>query len=159
LLRDAGLPLLLCRVAHPHVGGSGRPGGGRFAPGALLLPLFGPGIVCAGSARHPAHSGEKEIMMARLARPLLWLACILLGAISVGFLLLPKLMGSYVALDLTPAPASTDVRAVYGGFQLAMSIFFGICAYRDELRLGLLAATLGTAGFAVGRSLGIVLDG
>jgi hypothetical protein len=98
--------------------------------------------------------------MQRLARTLLSLGALLLGGFGLAFLFWPRWLGAEVALDLTAPAAATDVRAVYGGFELGIALFLGYCATRRETtRLGLLAAVLGTLGFAVGRAIGMVTEG
>jgi hypothetical protein len=89
-----------------------------------------------------------------------------LAAGAVGFagfgaalLTVPSLLG---VVDLAPpsATAASDLRAVYGGIELGVGVFLGVCAGRPAWRTpGLAAMTLALGGAAVGRLLGLTLDG
>ncbi|KXW57409.1 hypothetical protein FEMY_20790 [Ferrovum myxofaciens] len=61
------------------------------------------------------------------------------------------------------APASpgglTDMRATYGGLSLGIGLFLGHCARTGAFRSGLLASLLMLSSAALGRLLGIYLDG
>ncbi len=91
---------------------------------------------------------------------LLYLASAMLGVMGILFLFWPRWIGGEVALGLTAPAAATDVRAVYGGFELGVAIFLAYCATHQGLqRIGLLAAFLGAFGFAVGRGIGMWVEG
>lgn len=75
------------------------------------------------------------------------------------WLLSPEAMASGLGIRLTNADAVTDAQAVYGGLELGVGAFLGICALRQRLQhAGLLAATLALSGLALSRGLGIVLS-
>jgi Domain of unknown function (DUF4345) len=94
------------------------------------------------------------------ARIGLVLAALVFAGIGLGFLLVPVRWAAIVDIALPTAMARTDLRATYGGFDLAIGIFLGICALRVEwLRPGLLCLGLAAAGFAGGRLLGILIEG
>jgi hypothetical protein len=58
-------------------------------------------------------------------------------------------------ISLPTAMARTDLRATYGGLDLAVGIFLWICARRDQwIRPGLVALALTAAGFGGGRPAG-----
>lgn len=77
---------------------------------------------------------------------------------GVKWLLSPEAMASGLGIRLTNADAITDAQAVYGGLELGVGTFLGICGLRPRLQwAGLLAATLALSGLALSRGLGIVL--
>lgn len=95
-----------------------------------------------------------------LARAALLLAAIVFAGLGIGFLVAPVPWASVVEVSLPTATARTDLRATYGGFDLAVGVFLGLCALRPEwIRPGLVALGLAAAGFAGGRLLGILLEG
>jgi hypothetical protein len=96
----------------------------------------------------------------RLARAVLILAAVVFALIGLGFLIAPVAWASVVEIALPTATARTDLRATYGGFDLGVGLFFGLCARRLEwIRPGLAALGLAAAGFGGGRLLGIVAEG
>lgn len=97
--------------------------------------------------------------MAKLQRPLVLLAAVLFTGFGVWFLVAPQgLEGIGIFAD--GGSARTDIRATYGGFELGMAAFLFLCAGRvDWLRVGLVAATLTVGGFALGRGVGILIEG
>jgi len=95
-----------------------------------------------------------------LAKSALLLGAVGFAAIGVGFLIVPVQWASLVDISLPTAMARTDLRATYGGFDLAVGVFLGLCARRTEwIRPGLVALGLAAAGFGGGRLLGIVVEG
>jgi hypothetical protein len=95
-----------------------------------------------------------------LARAILILAAIVFVLVGVGFLIAPVSWAAVVEIALPTATARTDLRATYGGFDLAVGLFFGLCALRIEwIRPGLAALGLAAAGFGGGRLVGIVVEG
>lgn len=94
-----------------------------------------------------------------LARAALLLAAVVFAGLGIGFLIAPVQWASVVEVSLPTATARTDLRATYGGFDLAVGVFLGLCALRtDWIRPGLVALGLAAAGFAGGRLLGILLE-
>jgi len=86
-------------------------------------------------------------------------AAVFLG-IGIMFLAAPVHWGSVVEISLPTAMARTDFMATYGGFDFAIGVFLGICAWRSEwVRPGLLAMGLAAAGFGGGRTLGMLVEG
>jgi hypothetical protein len=95
-----------------------------------------------------------------LARVLLGISSLIWLAIGVAFLFWPVKMAGYVDIALPTPTALIDLRATYGGFDLAVGIFFAVCALSaDWVRPGLAAMALTYAGFAGGRIVGLALDG
>ena len=95
-----------------------------------------------------------------VGRVLLYVGASVLSVIGVLFIFWPHAMGALVALGMSSPAAATDVRATYGGFELGVALFLGYCASAPGLvRAGLVAAFLGMLGFAVGRGVGMWVDG
>ena len=84
---------------------------------------------------------------------LLLRACALAFAgIGGAFLVAPNAMGGFVELSLVGATADNDVRAVYGGLQIALGGLLWAASCRDEwLRPGLYAQLILFSGLAAGR--------
>jgi hypothetical protein len=96
----------------------------------------------------------------RLAKAALLLGAIVFAGFGLGILILPVQWAALVEIQLPTAMARTDFRATYGGFGLAVGVFWGICALRVEwVCPGLAALALAAAGFGGGRLLGIVAEG
>jgi hypothetical protein len=94
------------------------------------------------------------------AKVVLLIAALVFAGIGLGFLIVPVQWASVVDISLPSPMARTDVRATYGGFDLAMGVFLALCALRTEwIRPGLLALGLAAAGFGGGRLLGILVEG
>lgn len=97
----------------------------------------------------------------RLTLPSLSLA--LASAALLGFgvplLVVPDLVR---LIELGPATATgrSDVRAVYGGLEVGLGIFCGLCARRPPwFRAGLTMLALALAGVLAGRLVSLVADG
>jgi hypothetical protein len=94
-----------------------------------------------------------------LAKIVLRVGALVFAAIGIGFLVNPIEWAAVVDIPLPTATARTDLRATYGGFDLAIGVFLGWCALRtDWIRPGLAAMGL-AAGFGGGRLLGILIEG
>ncbi|MGH9201069.1 MAG: DUF4345 domain-containing protein [Vicinamibacterales bacterium] len=79
---------------------------------------------------------------------------------GAAFLAYPGDMASVVSIALVNASARTDVRAVYGGMELGIGVFFLTCAMRrDFVRVGLFAAACVLVAMATSRFVGLLLDG
>jgi len=95
-----------------------------------------------------------------LARGALLLGAVVFAGMGLGFLIVPVQWAALVEISLPTATARTDLRATYGGFDLAVGVFLWLCALRTEwIRPGLVALGLAAAGFGGGRLLGIVVEG
>jgi len=77
-----------------------------------------------------------------------------------GFLLFPTSFCATLDIQLNSPTAITDIRAIYGGFEIGVGIFICFCT-RNPLfhRPGLLAVACTVGGFGAGRLFGIVVDG
>ena len=95
-----------------------------------------------------------------LAKGGLLFAAVVFVGVGVGFLVVPVQWASVVEIPLPTAMARTDLRATYGGFDLGVGLFLGLCALRSEwTRPGLVALGLAASGYGGGRLLGIVVEG
>ncbi len=89
-----------------------------------------------------------------LVMGLLWIAFGVLGLIA------PVMILGAVGLDIGTADALADARAMYGGSQIGLGVFFVYCSRAEGLeRAGLIALALVAAGFGLARSFGIAVDG
>jgi uncharacterized membrane protein len=96
----------------------------------------------------------------KFARVLLLLSAVVFVIVGIGFLIVPGEWAGITEISLPTAMARTDLRATYGGLDLAVGIFLWICARRDQwIRPGLVALALTAAGFGGGRLVGIVAEG
>lgn len=78
--------------------------------------------------------------------------------IAIQAILDPQAIFDNVQVQLGNITARNSVRALYGGVNLALGLFWLWAAFKEQ-RTGLLLALLYTGGFAVGRILSILLDG
>ena len=89
------------------------------------------------------------------------LALAALGFIAFGlqWLARPVVMAQPLGITLGNGDATSDARAVYGGMELGLGVFFVYCLLSARRRtLGLAGATLVMLGLGLSRLLGIVLD-
>lgn len=99
-------------------------------------------------------------MTTSLAKAALLFGAVIFAVIGLGFLFLPVKWAAVVEIPLPTPTARTDLRATYGGFDLAFGLFLALCARRpDWIRPGLVALGLAAAGFGGGRLLGILAEG
>lgn len=92
------------------------------------------------------------------------LVLVIIGMSFVGFglafLSYPGDMAALVSIALVDAGARTDIRAIYGGMELGIGVFFLACAMRrDFVRVGLFASACVLIGMATARFVGLLLDG
>ncbi len=95
-----------------------------------------------------------------LARVVLVLSAIPFAGVGGAFLLFPVYMGAFVDLSVAGATANADVRAVYGGLQLACA-FLLLGSARDArwYRAGLFAQLSLYGGLAGARFLSYAVAG
>lgn len=78
---------------------------------------------------------------------------------GIGCLIAPKKMLAKVDVKPTSGTGRTELRAMYGGFELGLAAFFAYSAVNEDMAsAGLLAQTLGLSGLALGRLTGIAID-
>ena len=107
---------------------------------------------------HPA-GGPSDARAVWVARWFLRIAALAFAGIGAAFLTVPETMGQFVGLSLAGTSADNDVRAVYGGLQLACGALLVWASTQPRwLRAGLAAQLLLFSGLALGRfvSLGLV---
>ncbi len=94
------------------------------------------------------------------ARVVLTVSALPFLGIGAGFLAAPTSMAANVDLAVGSATAASDVRAVYGGLQLAIGAFLVAGAFsRAYLRTGLLLQIIAFGGLALGRLVSLPIDG
>lgn len=85
----------------------------------------------------------------KLSKALLSVGAVIFAAIGVLYAVRPDLIVPLSENPNATSDARTEIRAVYGGIELGIGIFFAMCARRDDMRIaGLWALTLmsGLAG-------------
>lgn len=94
-----------------------------------------------------------------LARASILLAACCFAGFGVWFLSDPTGTGALVEIPVGTPTARVDFRATYGGFNLGVAVFLLLCALQKEwVRPGLWAQICSFAGYATGRTLGILMD-
>ena len=95
-----------------------------------------------------------------LSRLVLLISGLLFALLGAGFLVWPARWAEFVDIFLPTSTARTDLRATYGGFDLAFGMFLLVTgARRDWIRPGLVACGLAFSGLAGGRLLGFWVEG
>ena len=91
---------------------------------------------------------------------LLWINAILFMLFGIGFVLAPSPLAQWIT-NSAPGTSSgmIDLRATYGGLALGIGVFWAICASNGSERNGLLSTILVLSVVALGRIIGILLDG
>ncbi|HLL52181.1 MAG TPA: DUF4345 family protein [Myxococcaceae bacterium] len=97
--------------------------------------------------------------MAAFTRVILFLNVLLFLGFGLAFTAWPARMAQTPGIPLPSPSALSDVRAIYGGMELGFAAYLAVCVYRRETVKGLLAATLVLGGTAVGRGIGLAVDG
>lgn len=96
----------------------------------------------------------------RRARLLLVLSGITFIGFGVASLIWPGTLLVSVGIAPDTAAGRTEIRAMYGGLELAIGLFFLLSARRDDrVEPALLASTLFFFGLGAGRLCGMVLEG
>jgi hypothetical protein len=95
-----------------------------------------------------------------LPQAVLWISALGFGYFGAVFLLDPTGYASKVDLVARTPIARAEVRAMYGGLELALAVFLATCAQRPEWwRLGLLLSALAFLGLGTGRAIGLAIEG
>jgi len=96
----------------------------------------------------------------RFRRSLLWLNVCIFLVFGLGYLVAPNYLGSFVDMQLSAPNALIDMRALYGGMLVGISIWYLYCAM-DEARIhqGLLSAMFIASGLLSGRLIGVLVSG
>lgn len=96
----------------------------------------------------------------RVARGVLVAMGIVFLAVGLAYLLSPVTMMSYVDVQVESATARNDIRAVYGGVNVGLGVFFLFSAARANwLAPALFASLLVFVALVAGRIASLVLDG
>lgn len=85
-----------------------------------------------------------------------------LGFLSFGawFLIDPISPLAAIGITVSGDPAATEFRAFYGGLELGLAAFLITAAFRPSWRMpGLWLALLSNGGIALGRLIGVAVDG
>lgn len=95
----------------------------------------------------------------RLSR--LWVGACGFGYAALGalFLTAPQRLADFVPLAATGPGGLTEIRALYGGLELAIGGLLITGARGPHVRVALAANTFLAAGLALGRVAGLLLDG
>ncbi len=96
----------------------------------------------------------------RVARGVLVLCGLAFLAIGIAFLMTPESMAAHIGITLEAVSAKSDIRAVYGGLDTGLGVFFLACAGRRSwVGPGLFAAMLCFVGLVAGRITSLTMDG
>jgi len=96
----------------------------------------------------------------QFARIVLALNGLILAGYGLLCLFVPTTLTSAAGLGMESTVASTEVRAMYGGLELAIGVLFLLASVRESLlEPGLIAGVTVFTGLGVARALGIMLDG
>lgn len=87
----------------------------------------------------------------------LWFNVLVFGITGLAALAAPAALLSAADVVLAPESGLAEIRAFYGGAELGLAAFFGLCAARGWLRPGLWAVACVAGGTFAGRMLGIAL--
>ena len=98
--------------------------------------------------------------MSALPKLLLWVSALTFTGFGLAFFVEPQKMAALVSLEASTDTARSEIRAMYGGLEIAFAIFLAWCAVSDERRrVGLVASGAVFAGIGAGRLGGILLAG
>ncbi|MCH2186489.1 DUF4345 family protein [Myxococcota bacterium] len=86
------------------------------------------------------------------------------GVVFLGYgvvcLFTPSMPADYAGIALSTSSGETEIRAMYGGLQAALGAFLIFCALSSGRQAeGLRTMTVLIGGLALGRALGLLLDG
>ena len=99
--------------------------------------------------------------MIKMAKFLIYATAVFFLLYGLGFIFFPSEM-AIVITDTSPASASAmiDFRATYGGAQLAIGLLLLLVVkVRNDIDLALTMVALLLLSMAIGRAIGIVIDG
>jgi hypothetical protein len=84
------------------------------------------------------------------------------GSIGVFAFVWPESLAALIGMALQQPAAITDVRATYGGFEIALALFFILTSRSQKtevVRAAILLGALAFSGFAASRFYGLAADG
>ena len=90
----------------------------------------------------------------------LWICAVVFLAIGVVFTVMPQELFGPLGLEVPRGAPVTELRAVYGGLELAIGVFLVLCVRRggDALELGLALSFLLFSALAAFRGIGMEID-
>ncbi|MBW2223167.1 MAG: DUF4345 family protein [Deltaproteobacteria bacterium] len=91
----------------------------------------------------------------------LWISALLFLVTGALFTVMPQDMFAPIGLTVPDGSPLTELRAVYGGLEVAIGVFLALCARRGgvALELGLVLSFLLLGGLAAFRGIGMGVDG
>jgi hypothetical protein len=91
----------------------------------------------------------------------LWICALVFLGIGLVFTVMPQEMFAPLGLTVPDGAPLTELRAVYGGLELAVGLFLVLCARRGgvALELGLVLSFLLLSALAAFRGIGMGIDG
>ncbi len=91
----------------------------------------------------------------------LWICGLVFLGTGIVFTVIPQDMFAPLGLAVPDGAPLTELRAVYGGLEVAIGVFLLFCARRGRvaLELGLLLSFLSFSGLAAYRGIGMGVDG
>jgi len=95
---------------------------------------------------------------ALFVRWVLGIAAAIFLLLGIGFMFIPSNMIGAMDITAEPGKALADIRAVYGGLDLAVGILLAVCFFRKEFATGLAVSTLVCTCIFCGRLIGIAWD-
>jgi hypothetical protein len=100
-------------------------------------------------------------MDSRYPSVVLWICGLVFLGTGIVFSVIPNDMFATLGLTVPAGAPLTELRAVYGGLQVAIAVFLLFCARRGglALELGLLLSFLSFSGLAAYRGIGMGVDG
>ncbi|MBT8453515.1 MAG: DUF4345 family protein [Deltaproteobacteria bacterium] len=100
-------------------------------------------------------------MDSRYPSVVLWICGLVFLGTGIVFTVMPSAMFATLGLTVPAGAPLTELRAVYGGLEVAIAVFLLFCARRGglALELGLLLSFLSFSGLAAYRGIGMGVDG
>jgi hypothetical protein len=91
----------------------------------------------------------------------LWISALVFLVTGALFTVMPQDMFAPIGLTVPDGSPLTELRAVYGGLEVAIGVFLALCARRAgvALELGLVLSFLLLGGLAAFRGIGMGVDG
>ncbi len=94
------------------------------------------------------------------ARFVLFASALVFAGTGAAFLLVPHTMAALIGIDLGGAVGATDVRAVYGGLEIAIGVVLAAAArHAHRVVAGLMVQIVLFTGLIAGRIVGLGVDG
>lgn len=100
------------------------------------------------------------LMRARYPAIVLWICAVVFVGTGLVFTVMPQDLFAGIGLEVPDGAPVTELRAVYGGLELAIGVFLVLCARRGgpAVELGLLLSFLGFLGLASFRGTGMAVE-